>query len=454
MFVGRETELAHLENNLVRVGNQITVVYGQKGVGKTTLIRRFLEQKKALYYNAPIASKRQHLFFLSKQMEKEGISLSEFPEYDEIFQGVAKLCNDKKILIIDEFQNMCRGEDDFFQQLIAFLESNKQLSFYVLLVSSTIGWVENSMIGKLGVLARAITGFYKIKELKFEDLCRFFKSYTYEECVKIYSILGGIPGLWRFFDEEYSFEENICYEVLSEYSALSNFGSSYLLEELRETSVYNTILYALSNGIMKLNDLFLYTGFSRAKISVYLKNLIQLEVVEKVFSYDTLDRSNSQKGVYKISHKYLNFYYKYIYGNQIQLTNFTSEEFFEYNILPSFDDFVSKTYCEVCAETIDKMNQKRQLPFRFIKSGTWHGKQGTIDFIGQDKDGTHTIIAQSNWGHTLMTYKEYELLLLCMNKAKIEADYIYLFSTTSFDESLKLEAKKHKKLILISTKQE
>ena len=61
----------------------------------------------------------------------------------------------------------------------------------------------------------------------------------------------------------------------------------WLSEELRETAVYDTILATLADGRHgKLNDMYAHTGFSRAKISVYLKNLMELELVEKVLGYD------------------------------------------------------------------------------------------------------------------------------------------------------------------------
>ena len=51
---------------------------------------------------------------------------------------------------------------------------------------------------------------------------------------------------------------------------------------IAETAVYDTILATLADGRHgKLNDMYAHTGFSRAKISVYLKNLMELELVEK-----------------------------------------------------------------------------------------------------------------------------------------------------------------------------
>lgn len=63
-----------------------------------------------------------------------------------------------------------------------------------------------------------------------------------------------------------------------------------------------------------------------------------------------------------------------------------------------------------------------------------------IDFIGQDTEN-HYIIAFSNFSKPMITYQEYEHYLACMEQARINADYIYLFAREHFDEKLSLEAK-------------
>lgn len=69
---------------------------------------------------------------------------------------------------------------------------------------------------------------------------------------------------------------------------------------LRELSVYETILAHIAAGRDKLNDLYLATGFSRAKISVYMKNLSAFDIVGKVVSFETGGWENTKKGIYRI----------------------------------------------------------------------------------------------------------------------------------------------------------
>lgn len=52
MFVGRHQELAQLNQAYQENNFQFVVIYGRRGIGKTSLINQFLKDKKAIYYVA------------------------------------------------------------------------------------------------------------------------------------------------------------------------------------------------------------------------------------------------------------------------------------------------------------------------------------------------------------------------------------------------------------------
>ena len=200
-----------------------------------------------------------------------------------------------------------------------------------------------------------------------------------------------------------------------------------------------------------MNDIYLHTDFSRAKISVYLKNLIELEIVEKVFSFDTAGRENAQKGIYRIVHPLVDFYFTYMYPNMSALHTLSVGEFYNKYIYPDFKKYVSGYFTQVCRQHLEKLNERGRLPIRFDSSGEWVGKEGTIDLIAQDKDGK-TLIGMCNWEKPMLTYSDYEWILNCAKQARINADYIYLYTASRFDEKLNLEAKikPNLKLMMIS----
>ena len=453
MFTGREKELQYLNDYYVKPGTQILVVYGQKGIGKTTLLEQFVEDKDCLYYEAISCSTRQQRVFMGKHLEDMGITVSEYPEFEELFSVIEESKDSKKILVIDEFQNMCKTDNEFFEALFDYINGeDKKKDMFIILCSSSIGWVENSMVSKLGALSRMLSGFYKIKELKYQDFATHFPLFSKEDSIGAFSILGGVPGLWQYFNDEFTLRENIESFILQSNERLFDYGQQYVAEELRETAVYNTLLGALADGKRKLNDLHRHTGFSRAKISVYLKNLMQLEIVEKVFSVDTEGHDNTQKGIYQIKHPYVHFYYRYLFPNQTKIMFWETDEFYDQFIAPTFKEFVSGCFKQVCQEFLEKENSLGRLPEKFIYMGQWVGKKGNIDFIFKD-DEEEILAGICNWEKEMMMYEDYSLFMECQNSAKIKAEYVILFSAGNFDNRLREEMKKNPKLALVTLEQ-
>lgn len=449
MLSGRISELEYLNQNYDRKDSQALVIYGQKHIGKTALTKEFVEDKPSYYYLAKPCSEREQVYQWGLQLKAEGLAETDFPDFPDIFQSICGNSGSKKVIIIDEFQNIVKANGTFMQDLVHFLHSEeKRCNVTVLLCSSAVGWIENSMIDKIGDIAYELSGLLKIRELSFIDIVHRFPNFRIEECVEAYAILGGIPGLWNQFDDRLTIRQNICKNVLNPDCFLFDEGQRMVADQLREMSVYNTILASIAAGNHKLNDMYLHTEFSRAKISVYLKNLMELELVEKVFSYDAVEKDSVQKGVYRIVNPFVDFYFTYMYPYMSALQTLSSEEYYNEYIYPGFKKYVAGYFKQVCRQHLEKLNGRGRLPFRFVSSGEWVGKEGNIDVIAQDAEGK-TLVALCNWEKPMMTYEDYEWVLACAKKARINADYIYLYTASGFDEKLNLEAKVKSNLKLI-----
>ena len=330
MLFGRTAELKHLNSYYDQEGSQIMVVYGQRNVGKTELLKTFVQDKPNYYYLARSASEREQQYQWGRELGRKDIKLPKYPSFSEIFQSLIIEKESKKVIIIDEFQYIVRNSDSFMRDLVSFVHSYWQAqNVMIILSSSSIGWIENSMINKIGDAAYELSSFLKVKELAFEHMMEFFPGFSMEQCIEGYAVLGGIPGLWEHFNDKLSMKENICRFILDPHALLRQEGQRIVEEELRETNVYNSILASIAAGNHKLNDLYLHTDFSRAKISVYLKNLMELEIVEKVFSYDSEGKENTQKGIYRISNHFVDFYFTYLYPNLTEFETMMPTEFYK-----------------------------------------------------------------------------------------------------------------------------
>ncbi len=436
----RDAEKKYLEQYYEKSGSHIVVIYGEHGIGKTALTMSFASDKDSVYLFVANESERSLCYQFAKELKTEGTNLPEYPTFTQIWEQILRVRSRKKVIILDEFQNLVKNSDTFMSELVGLVKRTfDQQEVFVLLCSSTVGWVENSMIRKIGKAALELSGLLKLKELPFATLRGAYASLDIAECIRMYAVLGGIPAYWNCFDKELSIEENICRTIINPTGALYHEAGRLVGEELRELVVYNTILSAMAQGRNKLNELYRHTGFSRAKISVYLKNLMELELVEKVFSFDTEGRANSQKGIYRIKNSFVEFYYTFVYPHQGKLYTMTDRQFFDSYIRKGFDSFCNRCFRNLCMEYLERQGN-------YSKKGEWLGKTGNIDLVFQNEN-KETTIGLCSFDKPV-TLEDYEWFLFCAGKAKLVPDHIEIFSGVGFDKPLWAEEKRNRILTL------
>jgi AAA+ ATPase superfamily predicted ATPase len=457
MLEGRAKELEGLEKSYNSGKNTLTILYGRTNIGKTALLREFIKGKNCLYYSAVQASQKEQMaLFLSEMktqlkthFEKNKAADVE-EDYRKLFGETVNIDAPMKLVIIEEFQNIVKQDKEFMNAVSELVKGQLyDEKVMVICTSSSVSWIENSMVSAIGTNAYAITAFLKLKEMSFVDTVRMFPAYSVADCIMVYAITGGVPGYMAEFTDAVTIKENICRNILVQGKLLRTAGSDYIKEELRETSLYNTILSCIANGEYKLNELHVHTGFGRDKISVYLKNLIEREIVDKLFSYDTEGNEHTRKGLYRIKAGFMEFWFRYIYQRESQLAIMEPEQFYDTYIADSLNDFVNEAFIKVGTEFIELLDSLGKLEIKIERKGRWWGKNGDIDMIACD-DKQQYVITKCSWKSEVFMFSLFEELMYNINLAGIGKNYIYLFSKGTFDEELKIFAAENSNIKLIS----
>lgn len=435
MFEGREAPLRFLNSQYISEGSQIVVFYGRKGLGKTTLLRRFAQDKPYYYYLGRSCSEKEQRFQWCLELRGKGAGISDEASYSEILDACFPAEHSaKKVFIIDEFHFFVKSDPSFFPELIQYSKNSKPA--LIILCTSATGWVENSMIARIGRAAAALSGLWKMHEYRYSEMKTLFPEYPEEFFHVLYGILGGNPGLWNCFSASSGIRPNIISEILSPRGRLREAAYLLLAEELRETAVYHTILAGMASGKQKLNELHLHTGFSRAKISVYLKNLMELDLVEKVSSFDTPGEMNTQKGIYRISHPFVDFYFRVLFPNLSALEQLSPEEFYDEYVEKALPFYEENAYRKLCRE---------KLSAGYSEIGEWFGKEGHIHLLGRNAEG-QSFCAQCYFrGRPGMA--EQKALLKNLRQAKWKPDRIYYFCEDGVEKDLEKIIAKEKEAI-------
>ncbi len=449
----RTAQLRSMNEHYEDERNSILLLYGRDGCEKESLLRVYLQDKKYFYYHARAASAQEQYRQMAAQVEEAYDVKLTRGTYNEIFTHIKSGDASKLVVVINEFQQIVKKDADFFRSIVRLKEKKLYPGpVQIILASSDLPFVEQELEACLGADAAKIRQKIKLEDLAFLDVVRAYPDLPVAQTVRIYSVIGGVSSYVSRWSGKLDFKTNVCRHILSPYGYLHDEAERYISLHLRELGVYETILSAIAAGHRKLNDLYHLTGFSRAKISVYLRSLMEIDVVEKADSFETGGERNTQKGLYQIRDHYINFWFRFVYPHLSEVYMMKPEDYYDRYIAPEIDAYMNRYFVQVCGEYLALMSRAHKLPIELTKQGTWIGKQGTIDIVAQDQV-RNTIVGCCNWSKPAMTAEDVRELQQTLKKARLSPKQIYLFTATEFDAELAAWADRDERLLLIDMKQ-
>ena len=467
MFIGREQELKYLDEKFNTYGGQMVILYGRRRIGKTELMHKFCGDKPHVFYSCREIPDIEQLKAFSARLLNAGSPAAKyinvFENWEAALIGLLELPGDKKkLLVIDEFPYMCSGNPSIPSVLqILWDETLRHENIMIILCGSSMSFIENKILSEKSPLYGRATGIYKMNEMPFYDAIKFFPGYSSTDKMLAYSILGGIPHYLRQFNPNISLRENIIENVLKKGCVLYSEVEFLIRQELREPAMYNAIIEAVALGNTKLNDIFTKTQLDKVKLSVYLKNLIELQIVEREFSVlaGIKERAASTRGLYRITDCFFRFWYRFVFTNISDLEMGEAEGVYTFEIAPVLNDFASSVFERVCTDFIRRKNQQGELGFRATKIGRWWGKlnkaitsddgktklsaiDSEIDILALDSSSKNCLIGECKFRNDEFDMQDFTRL---KEKSELmeDTDIQYaLFSKSGYTKALAAKAKR------------
>lgn len=458
MFIGRETELQFLEDKYKASGGQLVVVYGRRRVGKTETLRQFCQDKEYIFYACTESPDEQQLKAFSERILQKNANaakyIKQFSDWNQALSSLGDIPTSRKlVLVIDEFPYMVKGNQSIPSILQALWDEKlNKANVMIILCGSAMSFIEKEILAEKNPLYGRTTGILKMKEMDFYDAVKFFPNYTYNDKITAYAILGGIPHYLKQFSDKASLDENIVRNILTPGSILYSEVEFLMRQELRETAVYNTIITAVALGNTKLNDIYQKTQIEKSKLSSYLKNLIDLGIIQREFPVTdgTKEQANVQRGLYQVTDKFFRFWYAFVFPTLSELEAGDARGILEYVIQPELEQYTSRIFEDVCLQYLRRKNKAHELPFHFVKIGRWWNKTDEIDIVAVDRQNKKYILAECKYKNSKLTLNDYIRLKEKFNTA--DTTYFYwLFSKNGFTDELKQEAPEN--TFLVSSQQ-
>ena len=354
-FYGREYELSRLEetSQSAQHSSHLTMITGRRRVGKTTLVKHFLET-----YNVPscyfFVSRKQPAALLKEFTE---ILVDRFPEisglnlteFEGFFKFVFQKLNEQNFtLVLDEFQNFRYVDASVFSILQKYWDEWKEkISGHIIVIGSVQTMMHRIFESKKEPLFRRLTGKFILRPFVLDEMYPLFQEHGLnpQTALERYLIFNGVPFYYALMEKEQLFgsplSETIDRLVLRHDGILFNEGRDLTVEEFgRNYGKYFSILEAIAGGHTQWNNIATQSGIPPNSLGKYLNDLLKYYgVIERrasVFSKDTTKASR-----YYLKDCFLTFWFRYVHENLSLLEDYSSNRVLQkvQRDLPNFFGF-------------------------------------------------------------------------------------------------------------------
>ena len=438
-FIGREVELKTLENLYNSDKFECVIIYGRKKVGKSELIRNFIQNKRAIFYlgNESLAESELTDFnqTLANFEAQFKLPSESWPSFNAALSHIFNLAkNERLILVLDEYPYMTqsvKGLSSILQNLIDEFGKNSKLM--IILCSSSISMMEEETLAYKAPLFGRTTCRINLQPLEFKEILKFFPNFTHEEIALTYGILGGMPYYLKMSANEESFKDNLINLFLKPDGRLTDAPFSILNLELSEPKRYDEIFKAMASGASRLNEIATYIHAETSNTSYFLNKLIKLRLVYKQTPYL---EDNSKKTIYGIEDHLLRFWYSMIEPNLIAINQGSGHLRYQ-QILSRMSDFMGFVFERICTQYLWHLQRNERLPVICGSMGRWWGKskeehsQVEIDLMGEE-DKHKALFADCKWQNEPTSLKVLNKLQQRSALFNYDESYYYLFAKSGF----------------------
>lgn len=459
-FIDRVNEMATLEKEYKHGPASMVVIFGRRRVGKTELIRHFIQDKPALYFLATEEAEAMNRVAFQEQiadfLNSDLLRGSSIDRWELLFQQLVLTATDQRlVIVIDEFQYIGKSNPAFlsvFQRIWDTILSKANVM--VILCGSLVSMMMSQTLNYDSPLYGRRTAQIKLRPIKFSHYHEFFDDAPSEkELIKRYSITGGVPKYIEMFRQSQDLREAIYDSLLNPSSYLFDEPNFLLQKEVSDIGSYFSILRIIAAGNHKPSSISTLIQQKQTNLPRYFKVLIELDLLEREIPVTETNPDKSKKGLYQIRDNFIRFWFKFIYPNRSYIEMGYTDVVMNRLEQNYIDSQVSFVYEGICREKLWELSANGKFPGLLEKVGRWWDRSREIDVVGiSEKDNLLVLGECKYWtgsvGINILSQLEQKASFVDWHKEKRKIIYI-LFSISGFSDDLKSVAAKREDVILI-----
>ena len=434
-FIGREEEIAFLEDLWNQKGFVTCTVWGRRRIGKSTILNRFMEGKRALYLQGIEGSYYENLSSLSldvsKFLEKEIPQAKDLTHLMEIIEDICR--EEHTLLIIDELPYLLRSApqaSSVIQKSIDRVLKNTDCMFVI--CGSSISVMRRETENSNRPLYGRFEHTLQVKGLSPEACRKLHPEMDDETSLRWYCTVGGIPMYHRIKNGS-SFSELVKSRFLGHIDSWRNDAPNVILQEFNGKREYTGAVRCIADGSVRQSEIAEKMHIDRAECKRILDDLEFVGILERRMPM----AGAPKKPVYSIKDPFIAFHYKVLSPNMRSIDNSRSPDALYYTLENDISSHIGHVFESLCGEWLDSN-------YPVLERGQWWGRidgeDTDIDIVAKIADNgrtIRTIVGECKFSKRPMGFGTVNTLKSRANSAGLRENVSFaLFSALGFEKEL------------------